>query len=70
MILRLEVDKIRDVLGRRALSLARVTQTRTGSADRLVFPCEPVTIESFNFEMIEKEGKAIVSLPLPIIERR
>src|SRR6185503_11841604 len=70
MILWLEVNEIGDVLGGSALSLARVTQTRARRADRFVFACETVAVESFYFEVIEKERKAIVFLPLPIVERR
>src|SRR5215213_11839016 len=70
MILWLEVDEIRDVLGSRALSLTRVTQTRARRANRFVFSWETVAVERFDFEMIEKEREAIVFLPLPIVERR
>ena len=69
MILRFEVNEICNVLGRRALSISRITQTRACRANRFVFPREPVAIESSNLKMIEKQSGAVVFLPLPIFER-
>ena len=45
MILRLEVDEIRNVRRRRALCFLRVTQTRAGRTNRFVLSCEPVAVE-------------------------
>ena len=70
MILRFEVDEVCYVRGRGALSLARVTQAGASRANRFVFTAESVAIESTHFEVIEKERRAVFSLPLPIVQRR
>ena len=69
MILRFEVNEIRNVFGCGALSVARITQTRACRAYRFVFAGEPVAIECSNFEVIEKQSGAVVFLPLPVFER-
>src|SRR6185503_594370 len=46
----------------------RIAQTRSCRADRFVFAIQPVTIKRSNFEMIEKQRRAVVFLPLPIFD--
>ena len=68
MILRLEVNEIRNVSGCGALSVSRVTQTRARRANRFFFATQTITIERAHFEVIEKQRRAIVFLPLPVVE--
>src|SRR6185369_13967566 len=70
MILRLEVNEIGHVIGSGALRLARITQTRTSRTNGFVFSRKTVTVKRFDLEMFKQERGAIVSLPLPIVERR
>src|SRR6185369_1633875 len=68
MVLRLEVDEVRDVVSRGALSVTRVAQAGARRTNRFVFFPEPVTVERLHFEVIQQQRDAIVFLPLPIFE--
>ena len=68
MILRFEVNKIGNVLSGGALSVSRVAQARARRANRFVFTCKAVTVESSHFEMFEQQRGTVVFLKLPIVE--
>src|SRR5262245_60302586 len=70
MILWLEVNEIGNVIGSCALSLTRVAQTRSRSTNRFFLATQPITIERAHFEVFEKQRRAIVFLPLPVVDRR
>jgi hypothetical protein len=59
MILRLKINKIRDVPGCGALSLARVTQTGSRSTNRFFLAAKPIPIKRAHFKMLEQQRGAI-----------
>ena len=70
MILRFEIDEIRDVRRSSTLRVARVTEARARGANRFVFACETVAVKRANFEVIDEQRRTIVFLPLPIFKGR
>ena len=70
MILRLEVEDVRDVRGRRALCLLRVTQASARRAHGFSFARQAIRVERMDTELFNKERSSIFGLPEPVVERR
>ena len=70
MVLRLEVIYVSDMSSGGALRLLRVAQTGPGCAYSLRFSVQAEAFQRECAELLTKLCGAIVSLPLPIVQRR
>src|SRR4029453_18062408 len=68
MILRLEVDHVRDVSHRGPLSLLRIAQADTCSTNRFILLNQAVTVECPDFEVFQQKVMTVVLLPLPVFD--
>src|SRR5437870_1030034 len=68
MILRLEVNDVADVRGRRALRLLRITQTNRGGAYRFAPSRQSVSIKGAHAKLFEQQRFGVFTLPEPIIK--